>query len=82
MKNRTRAYYREMRHKAICRKRYIDYKILKNKDHLHYEHDGQYSKNKIHCSRSLCKYRKVYRLPTHRDKMADIIEKQQLVEVI
>ena len=34
MKNRTRAYYREMRHKAICRKRYIDYKVRKNKDHL------------------------------------------------
>ena len=82
MKNRTRAYYREMRHKAICRKRYIDYKVRKNKDHLHYEHDGQYSKNKIHCSQALCKYRKVYRLPTHRDKMADIIEKQQLAEVI
>ena len=82
MKNRTRAYYREMRHKAICRKRYIDCKILENKDHPHYEHDGQYSKNKIHCSRALCKYRKVYHLPTHRDKMADIIEKQQLTEVI
>lgn len=34
MKNRTRAYYREMRHKAICRKRYIDCKILENKQGL------------------------------------------------
>lgn len=82
MKNRTRAYYREMRHKAICRNRYIDHKILGNEERLRYEHDGQYSKNKIHCRRTLCKYNKVYHLPTHRDKLADIIEKQQLAEVI
>lgn len=82
MKNRTRAYYREMRHKAICHNRYIDHRILGNEEHLRYEHDGQYSKNKIHCRRTLCKYNKVYHLPTHRDKLEDIIEKQQLAEVI
>lgn len=82
MKNRTRAYYRAMRHKAICHKRYIDRQILHNAEHPYYEHDGQYSKNKIHCSCTLCKYSKVYNLPTRKDKLADIIEKQQLAEVI
>ena len=82
MKNRTRAYYRAMRYKAICHKRYIDRQILHNAEHPYYEHDGQYSKNKIHCSCTLCKYSKVYNLPTRKDKLADIIEKQQLAEVI
>ena len=82
MKNRTRAYYRAMRYKAICHKRYIDRQILHNAEHPYYEHDGQYSKNKIHCSCTLCKYSKVYNLPTRKVKLEDIIEKQQLAEVI
>lgn len=56
MKNRTRDYYRKMRAKHIKRKK----RIVSNwkwwdENPSYYPHDGMYSKNKIHCSCSLCK---------------------------
>ena len=54
MKNRSRDYYRKMRAKHIKRKKNIV-------SHWHgfedgyYEHDGMYSKNKIHCSCRMCR---------------------------
>lgn len=54
MTERTRAYTRKMRAKAIKRKK----KIV---SHWHwfenglYPHDGMYSKNKIHCSCRMCR---------------------------
>lgn len=51
MANRNRAYYRKMRIKHINRKKRI------NRDYgwyWHYEHDGMYSKGKIHCSCGWC----------------------------
>lgn len=83
MKNeRTRAYYRDVRHKAICKKKYIDMHINGNIERPLYSNTGQYSKNKVHCSCPICKYGKTYHVPKKRDILADIIEKQQLKEII
>ena len=51
---RTRAYRREVRNKAIARKK----RIVKNVYYMDnwYPHDGQYSKGKIHCSCPLCAF--------------------------
>lgn len=55
---RTRSYRREVRNKAIARKKWICH-------HVYW--DGQYSKGKIHCSCSLCTYNKFYDLPRYKD---------------
>ena len=47
----NRGYYREMRHKHICRKKYINHAL---NDYWVYKYDGQYSKGKIHCSCGMC----------------------------
>ena len=66
--SRTRAYTRKMRAKQIKRKKRIV-------SHWHwfengyYPHDGMYSKNKIHCSCSLCKAKAFYgkHMPTRQE---------------
>lgn len=52
MEKRNRNYIRRMRAKHIARKK----NIVKNVYRLsnYYSHDGQYSKNKIHCSCPMC----------------------------
>lgn len=63
--NRDRAYIRYARNKAILHKKSIC-------KHVHgfewYNHDGQYSKGKIHCGCGLCKYGKKYGYPTFREE--------------
>ena len=51
MANRDRAYYRRQRAKHIQRKKRICQHFY-GEDY--YEHDGSYSKGKIHCSCPLC----------------------------
>lgn len=53
--NRSRDYYRKMRAKHIRRKKAIvhNWKWW-GENPSYYEHDGQYSKGKIHCSCPLC----------------------------
>ena len=46
--NRSRDYYRHHRERAIQRKKGIA------RRYWHYNHDGQYSKGKIHCSCRMC----------------------------
>ena len=73
---RTREYRRKMRKKHIKRKKSICnfYKTFDKNDLSRevpmewYEHDGQYSKGKIHCGCGICKFSKKYRLPTLRDE--------------
>ena len=48
---RSRAYYRKQRAKHIRRKKNI---CLKEYGWAYYEHEGSYSKGKIHCSCPLC----------------------------
>ena len=66
---RTREYRRKMRKKHIKRKKSICnfYKTFDAND-LSRDHDGQYSKGKIHCSCGICKFSKKYKLPTLRDE--------------
>lgn len=55
MSNRSREYYREVRAKAIARKRDI------SKDYWHVKADGVLDKGKIHCSCWLCSGKSKYR---------------------
>lgn len=81
--NRSRDYYRKMRAKHIKRKMNIV-------SHWHgfedgyYEHDGQYSKNKIHCSCPLCssKDRRGRHIKTMQELRSDISFKEILNEPI
>lgn len=50
--NRTRAYQRDARHHAICRKKAI---CLSRDGNNWYSVDGKYAKGKIHCSCGICK---------------------------
>ena len=63
--NRTRAYRREVRNKAIRRKKRIRHEVY---GYSWYPHDGQYSKGKIHCSCAICTYEKTYDLPRLSDR--------------
>lgn len=54
--NRSRDYYRKMRAKHIKRKKSIVLNWSGFEDG-YYEHDGMYSKNKIHCSCKMCRSR-------------------------
>ena len=67
------AYTREVRNKAIARKKRICKRFY---GFDWYKHDGQYSKGKIHCSCRMCTYSKYYDLPTHKDITEDIRFKQ------
>lgn len=51
--SRTRAYRRNVRNKAIARKK----RIVSHYGFDWYPHDGQYSKGKIHCSCKMCAFR-------------------------
>lgn len=62
---RTRAYRRYVRNKQILRKKNI---AVHNYGFDYYEHDGQYSKGKIHCGCGICKFGKKFGLPTTRDE--------------
>lgn len=63
---RTRSYRREVRNKAIARKKWICHHVYWDGQDW-YEHDGQYSKGKIHCSCPLCTYSKFYDFPRYKD---------------
>ena len=54
---RSRVYHRKMRAKHIKMKKNIvsHWKWWADNNYSYYPHDGMYSKNKIHCSCSLCK---------------------------
>lgn len=73
--NRTRAYYRYVRNKQIARKKNI---CVHNYGFDYYEHDGQYSKGKIHCSCGICKFGKKFGLPTLRDVRERALERSHL----
>lgn len=62
--NRTRSYRREVRNKVIRRKKRVCTHVY---GYDWYEHDGQYSKGKIHCSCRMCTYSKFYDLPRLSD---------------
>lgn len=64
--NREKSYYREMREKHIDRKKRIVKKAYSLIDN-YYEHDGMYSKGKIHCSCWMCRT-KSYDEATMMDK--------------
>lgn len=61
---RDRAYLRDVRKRKIQRKKHISRSVY-GLDW--YQHDGQYSKGKIHCGCGLCKPSKKYGLPTTRE---------------
>ena len=64
--NRTRSYRREVRNKAIRRKKAICQHVYWDGCDW-YKHDGQYSNGKIHCSCRMCTYSKFYDLPRFSD---------------
>lgn len=57
---RTRAYRRNVRQKAIIRKKRICKGVYGND---WYRVDGKYAKGKIHCVCKLCKYGKHFGIP-------------------
>lgn len=61
---KDRAYLRDVRKRKVQRKKRIC-KAVYGFDW--YQHDGQYSKGKIHCGCGLCKFGKKYGTPTIRD---------------
>ena len=76
--NRDRNYYRKMRAKHIRRKKSIVHNWKWWGDNpSFYPHDGQYSKNKIHCSCPLCKAKAFYgkHMPTLQEIRAKDKEK-------
>ena len=57
---RTRAYRREVRNKAIARKKRVSKAVY----HVNwFKKDGQYSKGHIGCGCPLCKYNRHYGIP-------------------
>lgn len=66
--SRSRAYTREVRNKAIRRKKRICEDVYYPSISSWYPHDGQYSKGKIHCSCPICTYEKYYKLPSLKDE--------------
>lgn len=46
--NRSRAYYRDVRKRAIHHKKHV------SRHYWNYKFDGQYSKGKVHCSCPIC----------------------------
>ncbi len=65
-------YRRYVRNKTILRKKCISNSVYGID---WYKHDGQYSKGKIHCGCSLCKFGKKYGLPTIKDEREALREK-------
>ncbi len=67
MKNRSKAYTRHQRERAIQRK----WVILKNAFHYedgHFPARGKLSKGHIGCSCKMCKYEKIYDIPKPKHK--------------
>ena len=64
---RTRAYRRDVRKRAIKRKKRI---CRENYGWDWFKVDGMYSKGKIHCGCILCKREKHYGIPTIREVRA------------
>lgn len=56
---RDKAYLRDVRDRKIKRKKHISNSVY---GFDWYDHDGQYSKGKIHCNCGLCKFGKRYGL--------------------
>lgn len=75
--HRTISYRRDMRNRKIHHRKYIC-KLRDGRDW--YEHDGQYSKGKIHCGCGICKFGKKYGLPTIRDEREAVVEKYNMEE--
>lgn len=71
---RTMEYRRKVRNKAITRKKRICEEIY---GYDWYSCDGKYSKGKIYCGCSLCKFNRRYGLPTVRDIRE--IEKEKIL---
>lgn len=60
---RTRAFRRDIRHHAICKKK----AIVHARDGAEwYSVDGKYDKGKVHCGCNLCKYGRAMGFPTLR----------------
>ena len=72
------AYRRMIRNKHIRRKRRIIVGIVGTE---WYNHLGQYSKGKIHCSCGMCTFSKKYNRPTHKDYIDREIVKSQLKDL-
>ena len=62
-KNRDSEFYRDERAKHIARKKKI---IKEQNNYWYYEHEGELSKGKIHCSCWLCRH-KSYDYPKIQD---------------
>ena len=77
--NRTRSYRRAIRNRKIARKK----KICKQLYWIGanwFEHDGQYSKGKIHCSCPMCTWNKTFDLPRLKDLKEKDFVKQALFD--
>lgn len=82
--NRTRAYYRHQRKRAIARKMYIFHDIQGNE--LAEFHNGtvypfvpgKFAKGKVHCSCKMCKYDKVYHIEKEKVKAQEKWLKQEV----
>ena len=72
------AYRRSVRNKYIRRKKKIATSIVGTE---WYNHSGQYSKGKIHCSCGSCTFGKKYNRPTHKDYMDREIVKSHLSDM-
>lgn len=72
---RTRAFRRNVRNKSIRRKKSI---VLFRDGSDWYKFDGQYSKGKIFCDCSICKFSRKYGLPTMKDEKESEIVKSAI----
>lgn len=71
-KNRSRSYYRHHRNRSIrSKKEKISY------NYWNYKYDGMYSKGKIHCSCSSCKYSKKFNVKKKTWINSSILMKEQ-----
>ena len=77
--NRTRSYRRAIRNREITRKKKICKQLYWIGSNW-YEHDGQYSKGKIHCSCPMCTYNKTFDLPRLKDLKEKDFVKQALFD--
>ena len=76
---RTRAYRREVRNKAIARKKRIAKQYWPHVDW--YPCDGMYSKGKIHCSCKSCTFGKYFGLLSLKDEIDKLVVKDALSEL-
>ena len=82
--SRTRRFRRDVRNRKIARKKRLCRELYGasiggvESPGKWYNHDGQYSKGKIHCSCKLCTYSKTYDIPTLKDKKEREVVKEAL----